>query len=291
MSICPWVFMDGRMVLAKNATIPIFDRGLLFAHSAYEVTTVYNGRLVDGPAHMQRLAHTLNGLEMRLPMSAEELLAVHEVLVRRNGLEEGTVYLQVTGGDYGERSFTGPKHFRPRLFLFAESRPMVDARAETGIRAITLTETRWSRRDLKTTQLVSQMLAYRAARSADAETAIFIEDGMVTEAASANLWIVSPEGTVATRDLSPSILAGVTRAAILDVANLNIEERASSEAELRAAREVFVSSSGGLVLPVVEIDGIAVGDGQPGPITRAVQRAYLTHMGADVQITAPWAAE
>lgn len=291
MAICPWVFIDGRMVLAKNATIPIFDRGLLFAHSAYEVTTVYDGKLVDGPAHMERLAHTLAGLEMRLPMSAEELLAVHEVLVRRNGLEEGTVYLQVTGGDYGERSFTGPKHFRPRIFLFAEARPMVDARAETGVRAITLAETRWSRRDLKTTQLVSQLLAYRAAHSTEAETAIFIEDGTVTEAASANVWIVSPEGTVATRDLSPSILAGITRAAILDVAGMEVAERAFTEAELRAAKEVFVSSSGSLVLPVIEIDGAPVGEGRPGPVTRAVQRAYLAHLGADLQITAPWVAE
>jgi D-alanine transaminase len=279
------------MVLAKNATIPIFDRGLLFAHSAYEVTTVYDGKLVDGPAHMERLAHTLTGLEVRLPMSAEELLAVHEILVRRNGLEEGTVYLQITGGDYGERSFTGPKHFRPRVFLFAEARPMVDARAETGVRAITLSETRWLRRDLKTTQLVSQLLAYRAAQSAEAETAIFIEAGMVTEAASANVWIVSSEGTVATRDLSPSILAGITRAAILDVAGMKVEERAFPEAELRAAKEVFVSSSGSLVLPVIEIDGAAVGDGRPGPVTRAVQRAYYAHLGADLQIAAPWAAE
>lgn len=282
MAVCPWVYLDGRVIQAKNASIPIFDRGLLFAHAAYEVTTVYGGRLIDSEVHMDRLARTLSGLDLQMPMSAEELLAVHALLVRRNGLQEGTVYLQVTAGDYGERSFTGPARFRPRVFLFAEARPLIDARADTGIRAITLPETRWQRRDLKTTQLVSQLLAYRAALRESAATAIFLEDGMVTEAASANVWIVTAGGALMTRDISPSILAGVTRAAILEVAQFPIEERAFSEADLRGAREVFVSSSGSLILPVIEIDGEPVGDGHPGPVTRTIQSAYLAHLGAKV---------
>ena len=137
MADCPWAYLDGQIIPAKTARIPIFDRGLLFAQSAYEVTTVYGGKLIDGPAHMQRLARSLAGLELTMPISADELLALHELIVQRNELVEGGVYLQITAGDYGGRDFAGPTHFRPRVFMFAQARPLIDQRAEHGMAAIT----------------------------------------------------------------------------------------------------------------------------------------------------------
>ena len=164
--------------------------------------------------------------------------------------------------------------------------------ARDGIRAITLGDTRWKRRDMKTVQLLSQALAYRAARQEGAETAFMIEDGLVTEAASANAWIVDADGKLITRELSHAILPGITRAGIVSLLKkegLEVVERAFTPEEAVSAREVFTTSSGAIVAPVVAIDGKPVGDGRPGPVTRRVQRLYYEAMGADVAAVAPWA--
>lgn len=281
MSLCELVYLDGEIQPARSARVPIFDRGLLFAHSVYEVTAVVAGRLVDCEAHLARLERSLAGIDLPLPMSLDEIEAVQTALCRRNGLSEGLVYLQVTGGDYGERSFEGPERLRPRLFAFCTAKRLVDDRARQGIAAITLPDTRWARRDLKTTQLLSQALAYRRARDADAQTAIMHEGGMVTEAASANVWIVDAAGRLRTRDLSQAILGGVTRAAVLELPGLEAVEGPIPVADLEGAREVFLSSSGGMILPVVAIDDRSVGDGVPGPVTLRVQKAYWERIGLE----------
>ncbi|HAE26165.1 MAG TPA: D-alanine aminotransferase, partial [Hyphomonas adhaerens] len=152
--------------------------------------------------------------------------------------------------------------------------------------------TRWKRRDMKTVQLLSQALAYRAAREAGAETAFMIEDGLVTEAASANAWIVDAEGRLITRELSHSILPGITRAGVaslLAASGLEMVERAFTPEEAASAKEVFTTSSGAIVAPVVALDGKPIGDGKPGPVTRRIQRLYYEAMGADVAAVAPWA--
>lgn len=282
-----WVLMGTQLVPADAARVPVFDRGLLFAHSAYEVTAVFNGRPIDPGAHFDRLARTLAALELPLPHDPETLHALQDALIGRNALNEGLVYLQVTAGDYGGRDFAGPLELRPQLFGFCTHKPLIGDAARDGIAAITLADERWKRRDLKTTQLLSQALAYRRARAAGAQTAVMHEEGLVTEAASANLWMVTPAGRLVTRDLSPAILAGVTRAAILE-SRLDVEERAFSLEEARSARELFTSSTGAMILPVVDLDGAPVGDGRPGRITRQVQRHYYTRIGARLAHRAPW---
>lgn len=290
MTIATFVYLEDRIVPLGLARIPIFDRGLLFGQAAYEVTAVMGGRLVDGPGHFARLARTLEALEVPQPMDPEALEGLHLALARRNRMQEGLIYLQVTAGDYGERDFAGPEHLRARLFAFCQPRSLIGAAAETGVRAITMEDTRWRRRDLKTTQLVSQALAYRKARAAGAQTAIFHEDGRVTEAASANLWAVSADGVLMTRDLSSAILPGITRQTVLGLVEA-ASETAIPLAALAGAREVFTTSTGRMILPVVEIDGQPVADGRPGPVTRAVQRAYYRHCGVDVATRAPWLSE
>lgn len=288
MAVCPFVYLDGVFQPADEARISIFDRGLLFAQSAYEVTAVVGGRLIDADAHMTRLTRTLAGIDIPATWDADVLLAIHRELVRRNDLEEGGVYLQITGGEYGDRDFAGPDILSPRLFLFAQPRAVVDDRARDGISAITLEDTRWARRDYKTTQLLSQALAYRQARSAGCETAIMHESGMVTEAASANLWMVEGSGALLTRDISPAILGGITRAALLGLVNVPVREEAFSIDALKGAAEVLQTSSGAMVLPVTHIDGEPVGDGRPGPVTRALQKAYFEHIGIDLAVRTPW---
>lgn len=290
MSLGKWVYLGNSFQEAASARLSPFDRGYLFAHAAYEVTAVYNGQLIDFDAHLARLARTLDSLE--IPAFPADLGDLHRQLMARNGLTEGFVYLQITAGDYGHRDFYGPETFTPALFMFSTEKPLINAAARDGITAITLPDTRWTRRDMKTTQLLSQSLAYRAARRAGATTAFMHEDGVITEAASANAWIVLGDGTLVTRPLSNAILPGITRETVLDLlaaANLKLEERAFTVAEAKAASEAFTSSAGAIIAPVLTLDDTLIGSGKPGPVTRAVQRAYYEYIGADVARIAPWA--
>lgn len=292
MTICTMAYLNGAFCSASDARISPFDRGFLFAHSAYEVTAVYNGQLVDFGGHVARFGRTLAGIAIPDPLSGEGWGKVHRDLIAYNALSEGLIYLQVTAGSYGRRDFAGPDEFEPTVFLYAEERRLIGAAARDGIKVIFLDDTRWKRRDMKTTQLVSQALAYRSAREAGADTAFMVEDGRVTEAASANAWIVDGEGRLVTRDLSSSILPGITRACVLDLlegSGIRLVERAFTPDEARQAREAFTTSAGAIIAPVVAMDARPVGTGKPGPVTRQIQRLYYQAMGADVAAVAPWA--
>lgn len=283
MSAQNWVYLDGAIIPANEAKVSAFDRGFLFGQAAYEVTAVYNGKLIDFEPHMARLQRTLAGIEIDMPRA--DLHQIHLDLIERNKLREGVIYLQVTAGDQGPRDYSGPETLAPSMFLFTTEKTLIGDKAKSGLHAISVEDTRWKRRDYKTTQLVSQTLAYRAARRAGVETAIMHEDGVVTEAASANLWIVTPSGDLITRDLSPALLPGITRrrlVSLFGVQNRNVIERAFTIEELRAAAEAFTSSTGVVIAPVLSVDGEKIGDGQPGPVTRQVQAAYYEYIGADL---------
>jgi len=283
-----WVYLDGTYLPAAEAKISPFDRGFLFAQAAYEVTAVYNYELIDFEQHLQRLARTLGGLEIEAP--SEDLRDVHAELISRNDLKEGLIYINISGGVHGVRDFYGPENLAPSVFAFATPRQLIGQPAREGIATISVPDTRWKRRDLKTTQLLSQSLAYRAARRAGAHTAIMHEDGFVTEAASANLWIITEDGTLVTRDLSNALLPGITRDRVLALSksiDLNVQERVFTLDELKAANEAFTSSTGLVIAPVLSVDGDAIGSGQPGPITRRMQAAYYAYIGVDLS-TMDW---
>ncbi len=278
-----FVYLDGVFVRRDEARISPFDRGFLFAHAAYEVTAVYGGKFVDIDHHEARLKRTLVGLEIDDPDL--DFRAVHQALIEQNQVTEGLVYMQVTAGDQGPRDFYGPETLSPSVFMFSTAKALIGDIARDGLTAILKEDTRWKRRDLKTTQLLSQTLAYRAARRAGATTAILHEDGLITEAASANLWIVTEAGELVTRDLSHALLPGVTRqsvAALMRAQGVDVIERAFSIEELQHAKEAFTSSTGVVIAPVCELDGVPIGAGKPGPVTRQVQSIYYAHLGADV---------
>lgn len=285
------VYLNGAFVKKEEASLSPFDRGFLFAHAAYEVTAVFAGKLVDFGAHAARLFRTLEGIDIPAPLDEAGLEQLHLDLLARNGVEEGFVYLQVSAGAYGGRDFAGPATLQPGLFLFCEPRNLIGERARDGIASVLVEDQRWKRRDFKTTQLLSQALAYREADRAGAFGAILHEDGMVTEAASANLWVVLDGDRLVTRNLGRQILPGITRQSVIDRLGedgLAVEERAISLEELRGAGEVFTTSATGLVLPVVTLDGAPVASGRPGPVTRRVQRLYYRAIGADLETRAPW---
>lgn len=294
MPVCPTVHFNGALMPLAEARISPMDRGFLFAHAAYEVTAVYGGRFVDLDGHIARLTRTLTGIVLPNPHSAAGWEALHTELIVQNGLTEGLVYLEVTGGTYDTRDFAGPDTFVPTVFAYADEKPLIGAVAQHGIKAVFLNDSRWKRRDMKTTQLLSQALAYRAAREQGAETAFMVEDGFVTEAASANAWIVTKAGEIITRDLSPAILPGITRAGVMALrqkGGFTITERAFTPDEAVNAAEVFTTSAGAMIAPVTHLDGQPIAGGKPGPVTRKIQRLYYEAMGADVASAAPWALE
>ncbi len=276
-------YFNGDYLLLNQIHVSPLDRGALFGHAAYEVTAVYDGRLIDFDGHVSRLGRTLEALDIPNPHSPEQWRDIHQTLVAKNDLREGLIYLHVTAGAYDERDFSGPKDLIPNVFATVTPKPLIGEAARRGIAAITRPDTRWARRDLKTTQLLSQALAYRAARDAGAVTAIMHEDGYVTEAASANVWIVDAKDRLITRDLSHALLAGITRQRVkteLEAAKIAVVETRFSLDTLRGAKEIFTTSAGALIAPIVTLDSQPIGSGEPGPMTRQVQTLYYRAMGA-----------
>lgn len=272
------VYVNGDYLPEEEAKVSVFDRGFLFADGVYEVTSVLGGRLVDFPGHLARLHRSLAELEMPAPVSDEGLEAIHRALVARNGVAEGMVYLQVTRGA-ADRDFAFPPEPVPSLVLFTQARPLVDTpSARTGIRVIGLPDIRWQRRDIKTVQLLAPSMCKMMAKKAGKDDAWLVEDGFVTEGTSNNAWIVTSDGALVTRDLSTAILHGITRAAVMALAaeaQIRVEERPFTIAEAQDAAEAFITAASAFVTPVVEIDGMTLGDGTPGPLTRRLRELYI----------------
>jgi len=277
------VYVNGEWLPEDQAKVSVFDRGFLMADGVYEVTSVLDGRLVDFAGHVARLWRSLSELGMARPMDEAALLAMHRELVARNGIVEGMVYLQVTRGNPGDRSFLyPPADTKPTVVAFTQAVPnLADApAARTGFRVITIPDLRWRRRDIKTVQLLYPSMGKMAAKAAGVDDSWFVEDGLVTEGTSNNAWIVKG-GTIVTRALSEDILHGITRAAVIrlaEEAQLAVEERAFTVAEAQAADEAFATAASIFVMPVVEIDGVKLGDGRPGPVARRLREIYIEEM-------------
>jgi D-alanine transaminase len=247
------------------------------------VTSVLDGKLVDYPGHVARLKRSLSGLRMDSPAGGDELLAIHRELVARNAVTEGLVYLQVTRGA-ADRDFAWPEDAAPSLVMFTQSRPLVDtAAARTGIKVASMPELRWHRRDIKTVQLLYPSLAKMDAKAKGADDAWLVEDGFVTEGTSNNAYIVTRDGTIVTRQLSHDILHGITRASVMKLAaeaQLKVIERPFTIAEAQDAAEAFSTAASSFVCPVVEIDGVRLGDGTPGPVTKRLREIYVANARA-----------
>ncbi|RVT87245.1 D-amino-acid transaminase [Rhodobacteraceae bacterium CCMM004] len=272
------VYVNGRYLPEEEATVSVFDRGFLFADGVYEVTSVLDGKLIDFPGHCARLNRSLTELDMANPISDDDLLEVHRNLVRRNGITDGLVYLQVTRGA-ADRDFAYPDDPEPTIVLFTQAKPGLadNPAADRGLRIVTVPDQRWGRRDIKTVQLLYPSMAKMAAKAEGADDAWMVEDDHVTEGTSNNAYIVKG-GTIVTRQLGHEILHGITRAAVLRFAReaqMKVEERAFTVEEAKAADEAFVTSASAFVMPVVGIDGVTLGDGTPGPVARRLREIYL----------------
>ncbi|KGB82054.1 D-amino acid aminotransferase [Rhodovulum sp. NI22] len=274
------VYVNGEYLPEAEAKVSVFDRGFLFADGVYEVTSVLGGKLLDFEGHAKRLERSLAELDMPSPISTEDLLEVHRELVRRNDLDEGMIYLQITRGAAGDRDFVfpDPEVTPPTIVLFTQSKTLADVpAAKTGIKVISIDDIRWGRRDIKTVQLLYPSMGKMMAKAAGADDAWMVEDGEVTEGTSNNAYIVK-DGKIITRHLGSEILHGITRAAVLRFAReaqMVVEERAFTIEEAKEADEAFVTSASSFVMPVVSIDGVSLGDGMPGPVAARLREIYL----------------
>ncbi|MBL8543957.1 MAG: D-amino-acid transaminase [Hyphomonadaceae bacterium] len=274
-------YVNGVYLPANASALSVQERGFLFGDGIYEVWAVRAGKLFDNAAHLARLKRSLQEALIAAPMSEAALMAVIGETLRRNGVRDGIVYLQITRGAAPRDHGFPPSGTKPTVVVTASSISprLSDARAEKGVAVITLPEARWARCDIKTVNLLPNVLAKQQAREAGAFEAWFVDsDGFVTEGASTTAWIVDAQGRIRTRDLSNRILHGVTRAAILQLARqrqMSVVESPFTPDEAKAAREAFLTAAGTQLCPVISIDGARIGDGEPGPAAKALRQLYF----------------
>jgi D-alanine transaminase len=276
-------YVNGRYVPHNEAAVHIEDRGYQFADGVYEVVPVFNGILVDEDLHLDRLDRSLGELRIARPMTRPALKLVSREMIRRNGLTNGFLYMQVTRG-VAPRDHKFPKaSTKPALVMTTRQvKPHSEQLLNEGLKVITVPDQRWDRCDIKSVSLLPNILGKQAAVEAGAYEAWQVDaDGMVTEGTSTNAWIVTTDNRVVTRDATHSILNGITRIILLDLIRkegYELEERAFSVDEARAAREAFITSSTSFVLPVTQLDGKPIGNGHPGILTGKLRQHYLDYM-------------
>ncbi|MEH6443493.1 MAG: D-amino-acid transaminase [Oceanospirillaceae bacterium] len=272
------VYLNGEYLAENEAKISIFDRSVLFGDAIYEVAGVSEGKLINFDSHIERYLTSLEKLQIPAPLTRDEVLDSFRELIKLNNLVEGLVYMHVSRG-VADRDFIWQKDLTPTVFMFTQTTPSALLEMpEKGIKLKSHPDIRWARRDIKSANLLAQVLAKKAAKDADANEALLVDDkGYVTECASSSFFIVKGNKII-TRPLNQDILAGRTRQAIIELCNDNDIELIEKQFTLQDALNADEAmSSAALVhmLPVVEIDGQAIGKGKPGPIYRELRRIYL----------------
>lgn len=276
-------YVNGQYLPHGRAAVHIEDRGYQFADGVYEVVAIAGGRLTDWDGHLRRLERSLAELRITAPMGSGALAIVCREVVRRNRVTAGMLYLQITRG-VARRDHPFPRGVAPSLVVTARAIDFaaVARRAEKGVGVVTMPDIRWGRCDIKTVSLLPNILAKQAARDEGAYEAWLVDDtGHVTEGSSTNAWIVDEQGRLVTRPAGHAILNGVTRQTLITLARrlgYEVLERPFTVAEAQAAREAFITSTTGFLLPVTEIDGRPVANGAPGSISEALLAAYRSHI-------------
>lgn len=279
-----FAYLNGAYVPRSEAKIPVEDRGFIFGDGVYEVWRVINGRLFESERHLARLAFGLNELKIAAPDVIEpaKLAEIAERLLAESNLTEGeaTLYLEITRGVAPRTHQFPPASTKPTVYITVNRLTTPDALRATGAACVTVPDIRWLRCDIKTVQLLPNVMAKQAAAEKDVFEAIMIRDGIVTEGSHTNVMAVI-DGVIRTHPTNNLILPGVTRAVVLDLAasaGIPVVEEAFSHEELESADELFVTGTTSDVMPIVRVDDKLIGSGKPGPVTvRLVKeiRAYL----------------
>jgi len=272
------VYINGEFKKEDEAKVSVFDRGLLFSDSLYEVTTVINGKLIDFNNHMKRLDRSMTELKFKKLLNHEDILAFHRKLIELNNLKEGMIYLQVTRG-VADRSFDMPKdEIKPTVLAFTQEKIIIDSEsAKNGIKVMTLDDMRWKRCDIKTTQLLYASMAKTEATEKGFDDAWMIRQGYITEGSSSNAWIIKGK-IIMTRHSDNLILSGITRDVIFKCAKdlgYEVATKNISLSDAQSANEAFITSATACVMPVVKINTNQIGDGKPGKFVTALRAEYI----------------
>ncbi len=272
------VYLNGEYMKEDEAKVSIFDRGFVFGDGVYEVVPVVRGVVLDKEPFLQRFDRSLSELELGWPMSQDQFLEMIDELIKRNDLSEGGVYMQVTRG-VAPRDFGYPKDVPATVMAFIFSKEIINSeKAKQGVKVVTVPDIRWKRRDIKSIALLGQCIAKEQACKQGAYEGWMVEDGFVTEGTASSAYIVK-DGKIITRPLSNSILPGIRRKILLELAEKNdeieLEQRPFTVEEALDADEAFLSSATTFVLPIIEIDGKTIGDGKPGKIAKMMRQAYI----------------
>ncbi|ETR75130.1 D-amino acid aminotransferase [Afipia sp. P52-10] len=275
-----FAYVNGRYLPSRDACVNVEDRGYQFADGVYEVCEVRGGRLVDAPRHLARLQRSLSELRIAMPMPLVSIEFIMHETVRRNRVDYGLVYLQITRG-VARRDHAFPvTAVKPSIVVTAKnlSYEKNQAAAKSGIAVITTPENRWPRVDIKSVSLLPNVLAKQQAKEKGASEAWFVDrDGCVTEGSSSNAWIITRDGRVVTRPADNYILSGITRAVLMNVLEalqLRLEERAFTPEESYDAAEAFITSASQIVMPVIKIDDRIIGDGKPGSVSQRLRDEF-----------------
>jgi D-alanine transaminase len=270
------VYLNGQYLPLSEAKISVLDRGFLFGDGIYEVIPSYFGRLFHFQAHMARLENSLSAIRLANPHSREQWLAILTPLL--NGVQDQYIYLQITRGTAPKRDHGFPENTPPTVFAMCS--PIVPlAERDTGIKVVTMQDSRWKLCNTKAITLLANILHRQEAIDQHCAEALLVKDGYVTEGAASNVFAVV-DGVLMTPPKSAEILPGITRDVILELAQQHgvpNKEESFTLAALQSASEVWITSSTREIIPVVECDGLAVGDGKPGPVWHNINQLFQAY--------------
>ncbi|HEX3915016.1 MAG TPA: aminotransferase class IV [Steroidobacteraceae bacterium] len=277
----PICYLNGAYPPLEQASVSPLDRAFLFGDAVYEVVPVYAGRPFRLRQHLDRLNRSLAGIRMTPVMSHGDWAHVCQELISRNSAADGHLYMQVSRGAELGRNHAWPEGLKPTVFAYCtELSPLSPALIEKGVAAITAADTRWARRDIKSTALLANILLKKLAADAGAFETILLENGGLTEGSSTTVHVVSG-GVISTPPNSRHILPGTTRDVVTELADLLSIRNVSTaipESALRGADEIWLAFSTRGVLPVTRLDGAPVGAGVPGPLFQRMHLAFLSYI-------------
>lgn len=277
MTVPETAFLNGRFLPLAEATVSIEDRGFQFGDGVYEVIRTYRGRPFKLDAHLARLDRSAQAIDLRQPYPFERWVEYVTEGLRLGDFPETKIYVQITRGT-APRDHAYAADLQPTVLMtFRELQPLNAIVQSTGVAAMTMKDIRWGRCDIKSINLLANVLARQQAKKHGVFESILVRDGQVTEGAVSNVFMVQ-DGKLITAPEGGWILSGVTRQVVLELARhegLTVQERYCSEQELLGATEVFLTGTTVEVLGVVHIDGKQIGKGQPGPLTRSLAKRFL----------------
>ena len=271
-----FAFVNNKFLNFQKAKIHVEDRGLQFADSVYEVIAVLNGNLIDFNFHIKRLRYSLGELDIKYKFNQKKLIEIFQNLLKKNKTSNGIIYLQITRG-VQHREHKYEKKIKPTIIIYTRNKKFnLPGKNFKGVNTITYEDLRWKRRDIKTVNLLPNIIAANKAKKMNAYEAILIQNGKVTEGTSSNIWIIKKNNLI-THPANSDILKGVTRTSVLNIikkTSLKLVEKSFSYKQLLEADEVFLTSSGSFITPILKVDKKKINNGKIGNITLKLAEMY-----------------